>query len=69
MEREKLYVILHKLRACVIRQKEHKCCGNCKECIYGVDSMDIVKMCDTLIMMYRPTKKKKSFRIWKKKGA
>ena len=69
MSRDKIYVMLHKLRACVIRQKEHECCGNCKECMYGVESTDIVKMCDALILMYRPEKKKKTFRFWKKKGA
>lgn len=69
MSRDKIYVLLHKLRGCVVRQKEHGCNGNCKECMYGVDSTEIVKMCDSLILMYRPEKKKKSFRIWKKKGA
>ena len=67
MSRDKIYVLLHKLRACVVRQQNHECNGKCKECIYGMDSTEIVKMCDTLISMYRPAKKK-IFR-WKKKGA
>lgn len=70
MSREKIYTMLHKLRACTVRQTESECNGNCKECIYAVKSDDVIKMCDTLILMYRPEKKKKKiFRFWKKKGA
>ena len=69
MSREKIYTMLHKLRACTVRQTEKECSGKCSECIYAVKSEDVIKMCDTLILMYRPEKKKKSFRFWKKKGA
>ena len=67
MSREKIYTMLHKLRACTVRQIESECNGNCKECIYAVKSDDVIKMCDTLILMYRPVKEKKRFGIFKKK--
>lgn len=69
MGRDDIYRMLHKLRACTVRQTEKECTGNCKECMYAVKSEDVIKMCDTLILMYRPKKQKKVFHFWKKKGA
>lgn len=66
MSREQIYVMLHKLRACTMRQTEKECKGDCKNCMYAVKSEDVIKMCDSLIFMYRPKKTKRSFRIWKK---
>lgn len=59
MSRDKIYTMLHKLRACTVRQTEKECDGNCKECMYAVKSEDVIEMCDALILMYRPEKKKK----------
>lgn len=60
MSRDKIYVLLHKLRACTIRQTIKECNGDCQNCMYAVKSEDVIQMCDTLILMYRPEKKKKS---------
>lgn len=59
MKREQIYIMLHKLRACTMRQTQKECAGNCKECMYAVTPENVIKMCDTLILMYRPEKKKK----------
>ena len=65
MSREKIYTMLHKLRCCTMRQTQKACDGNCKECMYAVKSEDVIEMCDTLILMYRPKKQKKR---WFKRG-
>lgn len=62
MSRDRIYIMLHKLRACTMRQTQKECDGNCKECMYAVNSDDVIKMCDTLILMYRPEKKKGLFK-------
>lgn len=67
MSREKIYTMLHKLRACVIRKKFIGCGGNCQECMYAINDEELVKMCDQLIFMYRPVKEKKKFMLFRKK--
>ena len=57
MERERIYTVLHKNRACLMRQMEGNCDMRCKECIYSCSAIETLEMYDTLISMYRPRKK------------
>ena len=57
MEREKIYSVLHKNRACLMRQMQGECNMRCKECIYSCTVNETLEMYDSLISMYRPRKK------------
>ena len=63
MSREKMYTLLHKMRACTARQHEN-CKGNCAECMYAVKSEEALEFFDTLICMYRPKKAKRRWFRW-----
>ena len=68
MSREKIYTLLHKMRACVVRQQGKECSGKCAECMYAMDSEEVVELLDNLIFMYDYVIKKKSKpkkHIWK----
>ena len=56
MEREQIHKVLHKNRACLMRQMEKECNHNCKECMYACTDEETLKMYDALISMYRPKK-------------
>ena len=58
MEREKIYATLHKLRGCVARSEVGDCSHRCKECICEISNKEVIDMCDTLIAMYRPKKRR-----------
>ena len=70
MSRERIFTLLHKMRACVVRQQNHECNGKCSECMYAMYSEEVVELLDNLIFMYGYViKKKESKRHFWKKGA
>ena len=69
MSREKIFTLLHKMRACVVRQQNKECNGKCSECMYAMDSEEVVELLDNLIFMYGYVIKKKEKpkrRFWRK---
>lgn len=64
MSREKMYALIHKMRACIVRNHFVECKGNCKECMFYVSEEEALEFFDTLIRMYRPKKAKRRWFRW-----
>ena len=65
MSRNKIMVLLLKLRGCLMQQEYGECCGNCKNCMYATHSKELIEMLDELIFMYSYIIKKKEAKKWK----
>ena len=69
MSRDKIYTLLHKLRACIVRQTKTGCDHDCENCPYQADTDEIVEMLDVIIELYSyviQKKKKPKRRFWRK---